>query len=103
MAIVSPLVKCAGLIIFLSLSKIIRAGYQMKQTENILQDVLMHLSLLKPKLQIAYPIKSLAVFGSVSRGEASPGSDIDILVEFDKPVGMDYIRLAIELENNLNR
>lgn len=28
-------------------------------------------------------VKSLALFGSVARGEASPESDVDILVEFE--------------------
>lgn len=32
-------------------------------------------------------VQSLAVFGSVVRGEAGPDSDVDILVEFAKPVG----------------
>ena len=34
-----------------------------------------------------FRVKSLALFGSVSRDEASPGSDVDLLVEFDGPVG----------------
>ena len=35
-----------------------------------------------------YHVKSLAVFGSVARDEARPDSDVDILVEFDQPVGL---------------
>ena len=34
-----------------------------------------------------FRVKSLALFGSVSRGDAGPGSDVDLLVEFDGPVG----------------
>ena len=33
-------------------------------------------------------VKSLKLFGSVVRGEAGPGSDIDILVEFFRPIGL---------------
>ena len=33
-------------------------------------------------------VKSLAVFGSVARGEARPDSDVDLLVEFDRPIGL---------------
>lgn len=33
-------------------------------------------------------IRSLALFGSVARDEASPGSDVDLLVEFDRPLGL---------------
>ena len=30
-------------------------------------------------------ILSLAIFGSVARGEDKPGSDVDLLVKFDRP------------------
>ncbi len=33
-------------------------------------------------------VASLAVFGSVARDEAGPDSDVDLLVEFARPVGM---------------
>lgn len=33
-------------------------------------------------------VKSLAVFGSVARDEARPDSDVDILVELDRPMGL---------------
>jgi len=36
----------------------------------------------------SYGVKSLALFGSVARGEARPGSDVDLLVEFNRPVGL---------------
>ena len=44
-------------------------------------------------------VKSLAVFGSVARGEASYSSDIDFLVEFDRPIGLfEFIRVKLLLE-----
>jgi len=45
---------------------------------------------------VAFPIKHLAVFGSVARNEAREGSDVDILVEFEPeaPVGLfEFARL----------
>lgn len=33
-------------------------------------------------------VRSLAIFGSAARNEAGPGSDVDLLVEFDRPVGL---------------
>jgi predicted nucleotidyltransferase len=33
-------------------------------------------------------VRSLDLFGSVARGDARPGSDIDLLVAFDRPVGL---------------
>ena len=35
-----------------------------------------------------YGVKSLALFGSVARDEARPDSVVDLLVEFDQPVGL---------------
>jgi uncharacterized protein len=33
-------------------------------------------------------VASLALFGSAARGEAGPGSDLDLLVEFDRTVSL---------------
>lgn len=49
-----------------------------------------------------YPLKSMALFGSVARNEASDQSDVDILVEFSEPVGFEFVDLAIELEEILH-
>lgn len=38
---------------------------------------------LKPDLQRDYHITELGIFGSYVRGEQTPESDVDILVEFD--------------------
>lgn len=35
-----------------------------------------------------FGVKSLALFGSVARDEAGPKSDVDLLVEFEEPVGL---------------
>ncbi len=36
----------------------------------------------------ALGVLSLEIFGSVARGDAGPGSDVDLLVEFDRPIGL---------------
>ena len=41
------------------------------------------------------------MFGSYARNEQRPDSDIDILVEFDAPVGVEFIDLANYLEDLL--
>jgi predicted nucleotidyltransferase len=51
------------------------------------QDEVLKLLVLHKKELEALGVQSLAVFGSVIRGEAGPDSDVDILVEFVKPVG----------------
>lgn len=34
-----------------------------------------------------FGVKTLSLFGSVARDEATPASDVDLLVEFNRPVG----------------
>ena len=46
------------------------------------------------ELRRAFGIASLSLFGSVARDEAGPGSDVDVLVEFDReagPVGLFHL------------
>ena len=51
-----------------------------------------------------FHVKSLAVFGSVARGESGPASDVDMLVEFSNTPGFDqYMDLKFFLEDLLKR
>jgi predicted nucleotidyltransferase len=52
-----------------------------------------------PDLQRQWPIRALALFGSVARGDANPGSDLDILVELDRPVTLSAF---LSLETTLS-
>ena len=42
------------------------------------------------------------MFGSYTRSEQNESSDIDIMVEFDAPIGIEFIDIADELEKALN-
>jgi len=47
-----------------------------------------------------FEVNSIAVFGSVARGDAKKSSDLDLLVEFSQPVGLfNFIRLKKYLED----
>jgi predicted nucleotidyltransferase len=49
-------------------------------------------------------VKSLALFGSAARGEARPDSDVDLLIEFSRPVGLFHFMEVKEfLEEILGR
>ena len=49
-------------------------------------------------------IEYMAVFGSFARGQATENSDIDILVRFEKPIGLlALIDLETKLSNLMNR
>ncbi len=56
----------------------------------------------RKELSDHYYVSSLLLFGSVARDEARPDSDIDILVEFSRPVGLfHFIELQQRLETIL--
>ncbi|MEZ4272985.1 MAG: nucleotidyltransferase family protein [Myxococcota bacterium] len=49
-------------------------------------------------------VRHLYLFGSVARNEATDSSDIDLLVEFDQPVGIfGFLRIKRDLEEFLGR
>ena len=52
------------------------------------EEVIRILNQRRAELNGHYGVKSLALFGSVARDEATPASDVDLLVEFDRPVGL---------------
>ena len=58
----------------------------------------------RDELRKRFGVKSLAIFGSVARGEARPDSDVDILVEFEGRATFDrYMGLKFFLEDLLGR
>jgi predicted nucleotidyltransferase len=66
-------------------------------------DVLRILHEKRGELTEKYGVKSLTLFGSVARDEAHLNSDVDLLVEFDRPVGLfAFIRLQQFLETLLS-
>lgn len=56
----------------------------------------------KQRLSDKYGLSNLAIFGSYSRNQQTDESDLDILVEFNRPIGLEFIDLADELEQLLN-
>lgn len=51
-----------------------------------------------------YNPTKIGIFGSYARGENTEDSDIDILYDYDGKVTLfDHVRIALELEKNLNK
>src|SRR6266567_7244900 len=75
-----------------------RSSYDPRVTRGEVQLTLSaHPSELK-----ALGVRSLEIFGSVARGDAGPGSDVDLLVEFDRPIGLfHFFRVQRTLEQLL--
>ena len=56
----------------------------------------------KQELENKFKVKSIAIFGSYVRGEQNEESDVDIIVEFNEPVGFLFFHLANSLEKILD-
>ncbi len=70
---------------------------------------MLSLSEIKNKLQEnkkyfedKYSVSKMGIFGSYARNEANADSDIDILVDFDNPIGLEFVTFADDLEQLLN-
>ena len=66
-------------------------------------EILSKLNELKPELYKSYSVKEIGIFGSFVSGEANNESDIDIIVEFEKPIGWKFFTLEIFLEKQFGR
>ena len=69
----------------------------MKTREEIVRSLAEH----KADLASRFKVRDLALFGSYSRGDAKPDSDVDILVDVDPSIGLDFVSLAAEIETFL--
>ncbi len=67
------------------------------------QRVVDRLASLLPELRREFPLHGMALFGSTARGEAGPRSDVDILVDVDGSIGLEFVTLADRLEAALGR
>lgn len=56
-----------------------------------------------PYLVAEYGVKRIGLFGSYARGKPDAASDIDLVVEFERPIGFRFVELAEYLENVLGR
>ena len=54
---------------------------------------------LKPILFAEYSVREIGIFGSYADETNTEESDIDILVEFEKPIGWKFFSLELYLEN----
>ena len=68
------------------------------------QDILASLKNLKKEVAQEYAVKTIGVFGSVALDEQTGQSDIDLIVEFSKPVGfVTFMRLENFLSERLGK
>jgi predicted nucleotidyltransferase len=75
--------------------------FKHKEMDTI--EVIDKLQQIKPYLQQEYAVKTLGLFGSFADNTCTDSSDIDIMVEFERPVGWRFFTLEKYLEKAFNR
>jgi len=55
----------------------------------------------KGRLQAGFKVRKLALFGSYARGDQREDSDVDILVEVDPSIGLEFVTLCETIEKLL--
>jgi predicted nucleotidyltransferase len=66
-------------------------------------EILSKLLELKPFLHSDFAVKEIGIFGSFSDNSFTETSDIDILVELERPIGWKFFSLELYLEKIFNR
>ncbi|MGB9637851.1 MAG: nucleotidyltransferase family protein [bacterium] len=69
----------------------------MKTIEEIKQILAKH----KEEIRQKYGVRVIGIFGSYARGEQKETSDVDILVELEKPIGLKFFELWDYIEELL--
>jgi hypothetical protein len=65
------------------------------------EEILQALARDKDELNDRYKVHKIALFGSYARGDQRPDSDVDILVDVDPSIGLDFVSLAERIEKLL--
>ena len=65
--------------------------------------ILLKLKELKPTLRKEFAVSKIGLFGSFSDETFSGESDIDLLVELERPIGWKFFSLELYLEKVFNR
>jgi uncharacterized protein len=74
-----------------------------KQRSTTREAVLQRLRLALPHLRRRYGLVRLSLYGSFTRGAAVENSDVDLVVELSRPLGLEFVSLAQYLERKIGR
>ncbi len=56
-----------------------------------------------PYLRDIFGVKRIGLFGSSAKGIQREDSDVDLVVEFEKPIGLKFMELSEHIEDILGR
>ena len=61
------------------------------------------LTQLKPELKQKFFVNTIGLFGSIVRNDFTEKSDVDIIIDFTKPIGIEFINLPDYIESKLKK
>lgn len=64
-------------------------------------EIITILSERKPEWEQRFKLQSIALFGSYARNDQNNQSDVDILVDVDPGIGLEFVTLADSIEESL--
>ena len=62
------------------------------------EEIINLLSQQKPEFEAKFKVRSMALFGSYARGNPRHDSDVDIIVDVDPSIGLEFVTLAENIE-----
>jgi len=51
------------------------------------------------QLKIEYGVRRIGIFGSYAKGTNKSDSDVDLVVEFERPIGLKFMELSERIES----
>ena len=51
------------------------------------------------QLNVEFGVQGIGLFGSYAKGTNPPDSDVDLLVEFERPIGLKFMEFSERIEN----
>jgi uncharacterized protein len=71
---------------------------------NLTRDAILHrLRESYPELSTQFGVRQIGLFGSFASETANEASDVDLIVDFDRPIGLRFVELVEYLEALLGR
>jgi len=67
------------------------------------EDIIRILRANYPHLISEYGVKRIGLFGSYARNQPTETSDVDLVVEFDRPIGFRFVEFTEYLEHLLGK
>jgi predicted nucleotidyltransferase len=72
-------------------------------SNSLSKETILHRLRKSYQLTAQFGVQRIGLFGSFARGTAQESSDVDLIVEFQRPIGLKFVEMVEYLENLLGR